>query len=69
MTDKQPEILFDSKLKCPYCGHAHSNEYEYFSAGSMNDETEIECAKCEKTFRAFRHVNVDYSMYGKEVQS
>ena len=46
---------YTSRIVCPYCGHIHSECYEYA------DDGKTECDACEMTFHFTRHVIVNYS--------
>lgn len=52
------ETLDDHWLICPYCGHKHSDPYEYFHAN--DEDTEVTCNNCEREFFATRMVSVTY---------
>jgi hypothetical protein len=47
-------------VKCPYCGHRHTDPQEYFS--NNQEDTEIECVNeaCGRVFAASQVVSIDY---------
>lgn len=42
---------------CPYCGHKHSDSWEFCT----EDGTEINCSECDKEFRCWATVSVTYN--------
>ena len=44
---------------CPYCGHRHEDSWEWFREGQ--EEAEIECDKCGKSFQCEVEYSVAYT--------
>jgi len=49
---------FTDEVVCPYCGHVHSESYEF---GNGADDGEDECGECGKKFSWSRMISVSYS--------
>jgi hypothetical protein len=60
------DCKYTEEIVCPYCGYIVEESYEYFEYG--NDDTEIQCDECNKTFIAYRHERVRYSSFPIEVE-
>jgi uncharacterized Zn-finger protein len=45
----------EDEITCPYCGHKFSDRWEY------QDDGEIDCESCEKTFNLTVNHSVDYT--------
>lgn len=56
MSEIEHEYTHD--IVCPYCGHKFDDSWEY---GDIQSGMEIECDKCDKTFRAYSIVDISYS--------
>lgn len=54
--DKEKDInyKYTCEIVCPYCGHEHSNSWEFSDSGVTG------CNKCEKKFFYQRDVDVTY---------
>lgn len=48
------DTTFESEVVCPWCGHRHSDSWEY-------SEGQQECSNCERKFEMSRTVEVTYS--------
>ena len=49
------------KFACPYCGYAYDEVHEFFERSGLDDEeVELQCEGCDKTFKAERVISVDY---------
>ena len=46
---------------CPYCGVAERDAWEINFGPYGDGDTEIECGKCEKTYKAYRECTITYS--------
>ncbi len=44
---------------CPYCGYESQDSWEL--GNYTNNDGEIECGKCEKTYRWNRYIDVTYN--------
>lgn len=53
-------------LICPYCGAKIRINPEIFSDNIGDDEAEVYCEECDRSFYAMREVNVSYSSQKKE---
>ncbi len=42
-------------IVCPYCGHVHTECYEY------RDDTEVWCENCDEKFWSSRYTKVTYT--------
>lgn len=38
------------EVVCPHCGHVHSDSYEWIRDSGNNNEAEVDCCDCGKTF-------------------
>ena len=56
----------ESNITCPYCGWEDHDSLEMFPNGSDGDEEEMECGKCEKTFKVTFNVDVSYTTEGMD---
>ena len=52
-------------LICPYCGAKIRINPEIFSDNIGDDEAEVYCEECDRSFYAMREVNVSYSSQKK----
>lgn len=50
-------------LICPYCGHKHSDPYEFFG---KDECTTVECGNCEREFDARQYISITYYGSPKE---
>lgn len=58
------EHNYTSKIVCPYCGYKFKDSWEIDSGNQ--DIGECDCHQCEKTFIAYRNVEVTYNTWRKE---
>ncbi len=63
---KEWDCKYEEDLICPYCGHKHSDSFEFY--GEDETEMEMECHDCGKEF--IYHTNIEYSLssYKKDVK-
>ena len=54
--DEGEDKYYEDEITCPYCGHVHSDSYEY-----SDSEDEQECRQCGGVFSYERYVEVTYS--------
>ncbi len=47
---------YESEVTCPWCGHIHSDSWEY-----PDSDDAFQCSDCEKIFVMNREVEVTYS--------
>lgn len=50
---------------CPYCGSKIHIDPEIFSESFCDDEAEVYCEECDRSFYAGREVTVNYYSIGK----
>ena len=50
---------YTENIVCPYCGHEHSDSYEY--RPGEEDIGLVECEHCEREFMATRIVSITYT--------
>lgn len=50
---------------CPYCGAKIRINPEIFSNSIGDDESEVYCEECDRSFYAWREVTVNYYSIGK----
>lgn len=62
MTPDEINHYHTDAVVCPYCGHSHSDSYEFFPS-IYQESAEVECGECEKEFKAYRNISVNYSTY------
>lgn len=43
-------------MVCPYCGEEQTDPLE-----AEDESGEYECVECERTFRYYRHITIEYS--------
>lgn len=55
---------FTKEIVCPYCGHIHSESYDFGSGGE--EDSEAECDSCGKQFYWSRIISVEYSTSKKD---
>lgn len=55
---------YTHEIVCPYCGYEFSDSWEI--GDGDQDIGEMVCHNCEKTFLAYRNVEVTYSTWIKE---
>jgi len=60
--DKEINCDYTEEIVCPYCGHEFGLSYEFFSVDD-DDAGLIDCLECDKSFYAFRNIEVTYSTY------
>lgn len=58
---------YSDKPICPYCGHEYGDAWELDLKD--NEEDEVECGRCETTFRVQCHISIDYSTRRTEVSA
>ena len=61
---KRNEIEFESNIVCPWCRRSQRDargKREYDLGTGVDEELDVECESCERTFRAVRHVSFTYS--------
>ncbi len=58
---KHIECSGTDEVVCPYCGHEHSDSWEWFR--DNGHDVDIDCATCGKTFRASPDYSVTYFTY------
>jgi hypothetical protein len=54
------EYEYKDNITCPYCGWVDRDSWEV-GFGGIEGELEIECGRCEKTFKCCRSVTVKYT--------
>lgn len=59
-TNKYIDHKFTDEIVCPYCG------YEYGDSWEFDDDVELDCDECGKTFDATREFEITYSTTKKE---
>lgn len=59
MRKQEIDHEFTSNIVCPYCGHTHSDSWEYFR-DRENIVQDIDCAKCGKSFCCEMDFDVTY---------
>lgn len=52
-------------LICPYCGAKIRIDPDIFSDRFVDDEAEVYCEECDRSFYAEREVTVNYCSVGK----
>ena len=50
---------------CPYCGSKIRIDLDIFSDRFVDDEAEVYCEECDRSFYAEREVTVNYCSIGK----
>jgi DNA-directed RNA polymerase subunit RPC12/RpoP len=60
--DLEQHTQSSDEITCPYCGHRHSDSWEY----SSNWDDDFECVECDKKFVMNRIVDVYYVTEKKE---
>lgn len=60
----ETEHNYTSEIICPYCGYEFGDSWEI--GGGNQDIGEMDCCQCEKTFMAYRNVEVTYNTWRKE---
>lgn len=56
------DCSYTDEVVCPYCGYKFCDSWDFAFYGDMAD---ITCNSCEKTFEAYRTVDVSYTSYKK----
>lgn len=51
----------ENEPKCPHCDYVLSNYWEQSDLFDDNDETDLECPSCEKTFLVETHISYAFS--------
>jgi DNA-directed RNA polymerase subunit RPC12/RpoP len=52
---------YTDEIVCPYCGYEFGDSWEFFNTG--NEDPQIDCEECNKTFVASRNETITYSTY------
>lgn len=55
------ECTLTPEVVCPYCGHEHSDSWEF--GGGRDGEFEVTCHGCERRFTCSRVVDVNYTSH------
>ena len=59
------KMLIDTKHTinpvCPYCGYVERNAWDINFGPYSEGDTEVDCGKCEKTYKAFRECEITYT--------
>lgn len=59
---KEIDHEYTRNVVCPYCGHEHDDCHEHFGREfQWEEESEVDCHSCEKTFKASREFSVTFS--------
>lgn len=58
------EHEYTSEIVCPYCGHEFINSWEV--GYGEQDLGDIDCPECEKTFLAYKNIEITYNTIKKE---
>lgn len=58
------EHKYTSEIVCPYCGDELGDSWEFGSG--RQDIGEVDCPNCEKTFIAYRNIEVTYNTWKKD---
>ena len=60
MPEKEIDCRYTREIVCPYCGWIDRDSWE------ADDDGEMDCGECEKTFHFERRVTVKYISYKME---
>jgi DNA-directed RNA polymerase subunit RPC12/RpoP len=52
---------YTDEVVCPYCGYEFEDSWEFFT--NDQEDTEIDCDECDKTFVASRNITITYSTH------
>ncbi len=60
----ETEHSYTHEIVCPYCGYEFGDSWEI--GINEQDIGEVDCHQCEKTFMAYRNIEVTYNTWMKE---
>ena len=60
------DTQFTRYAKCPYCGYENQDSWEL--PFDRDEDIEVDCHKCEKTYIVSRCIDITYSSVKKEVK-
>lgn len=61
--ENDPLNTYQPYIVCPYCGHLHTDTWEFDIDEDRRED--IECESCEREFECEKHVRISYSTFEK----
>ena len=60
------DTFSDNEAICPYCGHEHKINWDWFEGEDLECEVTVECDNCEKEFTLQRSAIIMYETFRLE---